>query len=304
MSEVPTAAALSMPACTITEAALARVRDGQGHTFAPLMRIDPARFAADTLDPRKALEQAAVLAPFVDLSGKSVLEIGSGCGVTHIVWRRAFNIDGWGVEPEGYGFDESAAVARELIAANGLDAARIVNARGESLPFPDGRFDIVYSSNVLEHTDDPARVLAEAVRVLKPGGIAQFVCPNYRSYFDGHYAALHPPIFSNAFFRWWIKWVYRRDPTFAATIRTEINPQWMRRRLADIARGHPVEVLGLGEDVFLRRMDEAAVGRWMGLGVVGRLVALTKALHLNRLAARVAIALGGWTPLVVTIRRR
>lgn len=294
---------LSTPACTITAEAFARVRDGQGRYFAPLMRVDPAKFAADTLDPRKALEQADVLQAYAPLAGRRVLEIGTGCGVTHIVWRKRFGIDGWGVEPEGEGFAESAAIARGLIAANGLDPGRIVNAPGEALPFPDAHFDIVYSSNVLEHTAAPARVLAEALRVLKPGGVMQIVCPNYLSYFDGHYAAFHPPILANGFFRWWMKWVYRADPAFAATIRTEINPVWARRRLAELAPTYPHEVLTLGEEKFIERMDVVAVGQWMGLGAVGRLVDAAKRLRLNRLAARAAVAFNGWTPLIITARR-
>ncbi|MDX2143503.1 MAG: methyltransferase domain-containing protein [Rhodospirillaceae bacterium] len=296
-------ARLSTPECTITPEAFARVRDGQGRYFAPLMRIDPNKFAADTLDPRKALEQAAVLDAYAPLNGRRVLEIGAGCGVTHIVWRRRFDIDGWGVEPEGEGFAESAGVARGLIAANGLDPARIIDAPGEALPFPDAHFDIVYSSNVLEHTADPARVLAEALRVLRPGGVMQIVCPNYLSYFDGHYVAFHPPIPSNGFFRWWVRWIYRADPAFAATIRTEINPPWVRRTLAALGPTYPHTVLTLGQDKFIERMDTAAIGQWMGLGAVGRLVDLARRLRLNRLAARAVVALQGWTPLIITVRR-
>lgn len=298
------AAQLSTPYCTVTDTALLRVREGQGRYFSPLMRVDPAKFAADTLNPLKSEEQAAVLAPFTALERKKVLEIGSGCGVTHIVWSKKFGIDGWGVEPEGEGFDNSAAIARELIVANGLDPARIMNAVGESLPFPNAHFDVVYSSNVLEHTNDPAKVMAEAVRVLKPGGTLQIVCPNYLSYFDGHYAALHPPIFSNAFFCWWMRWIYRADPAFAATIRTEVNAVWVARELEKLSRATPLTVHTLGAEKFIERMDTANVGQWMGLGVVGRLVSLAQRLKFNRLAARIIVGLKGWTPLIVTVSKQ
>ena len=46
-----------------------------------------------------------------------------------------------------------------------------VVGRAESLPFPDAAFDIVLSSQVLEHVLDPAAVIAEAYRVLKPDGV-------------------------------------------------------------------------------------------------------------------------------------
>jgi SAM-dependent methyltransferase len=42
---------------------------------------------------------------------------------------------------------------------------------GMALPLPDDAFDVVFSSNVLEHVVDPARFLDESVRVAKPGGL-------------------------------------------------------------------------------------------------------------------------------------
>lgn len=292
--------ALSTPYCTITDTAWQRLRDSQGVRFTAQMGIDPDKYADDTLDPRKAEDMAAVLGAYVSLDRKKVLEIGTGCGVNHIVWRKKYGVDGWGVEPEGEGFESSAAIARALIEANGLDTSRIKDAPGEKLPFPDAAFDIVYSSNVLEHTNDPAQVLREAVRVLKPGGTLQIVCPNYLSYFDGHYGAIHPPILWNGFFRWWMKWVYRKDPWFAGTIRTEINPVWVRRQLGAIGN---LQVLTLGQDKFRERMTAADVGRWMALGTVGKIVGLGHRLGVNRLAAALIIALQGWTPLIITVRK-
>ena len=295
--------ALSTPYCTVTDEALAAVRDSQGRYFATIMGIDPTQFAVDTLNPRKAEDMAAVLEAYVPLAGKKVLEIGAGCGVTHIVWTKKFGVDGWGIEPEGEGFEASAQVARDLIRANGLDPARIVDAHGEALPFPDASFDIVYSSNVLEHVDDPAKVLREAFRVLRPGGTLQIVCPNYLSYFDGHYGALHPPVFSNRFFQGWMKWVYRKDPSFAATIRTQVNAVWARRQLNTIAREVPIEVLTLGEAKFLERMDTLAFGQWMRMGVVSRLVHVARGMRINKVLARLIVLLRGWTPLIITARR-
>jgi len=295
---------LSIPECTITEEAFFRVRDGQGQYFEPLQGLDPEQFAIDTLNPARALDAADVLQRSVDLKGKRVLEIGAGCGVTHIVWSKKFGIDGTAVEPEGEGFGDSAAIAKDLVAANGLDPNRIVNTTGEALPFEDNQFDIVYSTNVLEHTADPSAVLREAVRVVKPGGIVQIVCPNYLSYFDGHYAAFHPPVFSNRFFRWWIKTVYRKDPAFAATIRTELNPVWARREVVKLFETFPVDLISLGQDVFRRRMAAGTINEWMALSKVGTFVRFAKKLKLNRLAAEIFVLLQGWSPLIITLRKR
>ena len=294
------AAKLSTEFCTVTPEALTAVRDSQGKYFASLMKVDPDKFAADTLDPRKAEDMANVLEEYTSLKGKKVLEIGTGCGVNHIVWQKKYDIEAWGLEPEGEGFENSTDVARKLIRANRLDPLRVKDAVGEAIPFPDNSFDIVYSSNVLEHVINPAKVLREAVRVLKPGGTLQIVCPNYLSYFDGHHAAFHPPIISNRFFRWWIKWIYRRDPAFAATIRTEINPLWARRQLKEISYSTPLTVLSLGEEKFIERMDQADVSQWMALGILGRLVSFLRRLGINRFLARLIVVLRGWTPLIIT----
>lgn len=49
---------------------------------------------------------------------------------------------------------------------------------GYHLPFADTSFSVVLLVAVLEHTSEPWRVLAEAHRVLKPGGRAVMVVPN------------------------------------------------------------------------------------------------------------------------------
>jgi|SRR3989304_8897977 len=56
-----------------------------------------------------------------------------------------------------------------------------LNANLEKLPLKDESFDLVYSAFVLEHLDQPERVINEAVRVLKKGGRMLLVAPNYGS---------------------------------------------------------------------------------------------------------------------------
>jgi SAM-dependent methyltransferase len=181
-------------------------------SFEKICLIGREKVAKDLLDPAKALNQAAILERYCTLQGRKVLEIGSGLGVNHIVWTRKYGIDGYGVEPSEEGFDSSHAISKRLIARNGLDASRIVDCYGEALPFPNESFDIVYSTNVLEHTRDPEAVIREAFRVLRPNGVMQLVYPNYHSYFDGHYAVFHPPIFGAWFFPWYVKAFFGRGP--------------------------------------------------------------------------------------------
>jgi ubiquinone/menaquinone biosynthesis C-methylase UbiE len=65
-----------------------------------------------------------------------------------------------------------------LIRARSKGAARVVAGNAVQLPFPDSSFDIVLSSECIEHTEEPERALAEMLRVLRPGGLLVVTCPN------------------------------------------------------------------------------------------------------------------------------
>jgi SAM-dependent methyltransferase len=62
----------------------------------------------------------------------------------------------------------------------------ILNAAGESLPFPAEKFDLILSHEVIEHVQDDAAAVAEMVRALKPGGRIVLFCPNRGYPFETH----------------------------------------------------------------------------------------------------------------------
>ncbi len=67
-----------------------------------------------------------------------------------------------------------------------------VVARGERLPFADGSFDGVVSSNVLEHTADTWGMVRELLRVCRPGGLVYLSWTNWFSPLGGHeWSPLH-----------------------------------------------------------------------------------------------------------------
>jgi ubiquinone/menaquinone biosynthesis C-methylase UbiE len=97
-----------------------------------------------------------------DLEG-DVVEIGSGTGASLPHYRRATRVVA--IEP-----DESMAKRLPSRIAEASVPVEVATARAEALPFPDERFDAAVFAFVLCSVDDPARVLAEARRVLKPEG--------------------------------------------------------------------------------------------------------------------------------------
>lgn len=74
---------------------------------------------------------------------------------------------------------------------------RVVVAHAERLPFADASFDVVSAFDLLEHVPDPAAVVAECARVLRPGGLLVAATPD-PLVFDRHeptHVAERPPSF-------------------------------------------------------------------------------------------------------------
>ena len=62
-----------------------------------------------------------------------------------------------------------------------------VSGRAETLPFRDQSFDVVSLLEVLEHVADPSRLLVEARRVCRPGGVCVVTVVNRWAHLDPHY---------------------------------------------------------------------------------------------------------------------
>jgi SAM-dependent methyltransferase len=110
-----------------------------------------------------ALYRAEVLARVAGLAGRDILEVGCGEGMM---------FEGTGTHP----VQMDVSVTRVTRAAG--KARLLLCADGYELPFVADSFAAVLLVAVLEHTREPWRLLAEARRVLKPGGIVVIVVPN------------------------------------------------------------------------------------------------------------------------------
>jgi SAM-dependent methyltransferase len=100
--------------------------------------------------------------------GETVLDLGSGGGLDVLLSARR-------VAPGGtaYGLDASPdmlTLARANAAQAGVTNARFLDGHIEDIPLPDGQVDVVISNCVINLSADKPRVLAEAFRVLRPGG--------------------------------------------------------------------------------------------------------------------------------------
>lgn len=163
------------------------LEDEQGNTF-PILRgipriADPSnyaegfgiqwnRFARTQLDDAAALLELSRLRFFAethwerdDLSGKSVLEVGSGAGrFTRVFLEHT--------EGTLYSVDLSDAVSANLRNNGHIAPGRLhlFQASIYELPFPDDSFDKVFCFGVLQHTPDFDASIKALIDKVKPGG--------------------------------------------------------------------------------------------------------------------------------------
>jgi SAM-dependent methyltransferase len=162
-------------------AAALRVRSGEqgscGGSGVGCCGGDPV--SANLYDAREtaALPKGAVLGSLgcgnptalADLhEGETVLDLGSGGGIDVLLSAQRVGSTG-----RAYGLDmtdEMLALARENQRIAGATNVEFLKGEIERIPLPDASVDVIISNCVINLSADKSRVLAEAFRVLKPGG--------------------------------------------------------------------------------------------------------------------------------------
>jgi glycosyltransferase involved in cell wall biosynthesis/SAM-dependent methyltransferase len=134
-------------------------------------------FKAEKVDPDpfyEALARRSIATFRHPFAGRRVLDLGCGHGYDTLAMRAA------GAEVIALDMDPAKLLATGEPLEGGVrgDATR--------LPFPDGAFDGVYCSNLLEHTPETPPVFDEIERVLRPGGWAWVSWTNWYSPWGGH----------------------------------------------------------------------------------------------------------------------
>lgn len=101
------------------------------------------------------------------LKGKHLLEIGCGMGYDSLEFlKRGVRVTATDLTPN------AVAMTIKHFEVENVNAENVRTANALDLPFEDNTFDAVWSNGVLHATGDTRRAIAEARRVLKPGGRA------------------------------------------------------------------------------------------------------------------------------------
>jgi SAM-dependent methyltransferase len=119
------------------------------------------------------------LVDFGGFKGQTLLEVGCGIGTDLVRFARG------GATVTGVDLAQTAIdLARRNFALHDLTPAELRVANAEALPYPDASFDHVYGHGVIQYTADPARLIRECHRVLKPGGTGIFMVYNRVSWLN------------------------------------------------------------------------------------------------------------------------
>jgi SAM-dependent methyltransferase len=100
--------------------------------------------------------------------GETVLDLGSGAGADVLICARRVGPTGKAIGLDMT--DEMLALARRNAAEAGIENVEFIKGYLEQMPLADASVDVVISNCVINLSGDKPRVIAEAARVLRPGG--------------------------------------------------------------------------------------------------------------------------------------
>lgn len=181
--------------------------------------VDAALSASGRADARRLLETYAnetrvglgLIAPLLR-PGMRVLDVGCGIGLL-AKFLRIEGYDVTGIEPGASAFGFMPTISRAILSLDPPLAADSWRACGaEALNAAEfGVFDLIYSTNVLEHIPDLAGAFRGMASVLAPDGRMVHLCPNYVVPYEPHFGVPLLPL-APGLTRFLFPWIVRRLP--------------------------------------------------------------------------------------------
>ena len=113
--------------------------------------------------------------------GTTVIDVGCGAGRHSFeAYRRGANVIAFDQHAEELAnVDTMLQAMGEAGEAPESAKAQVVVGDALALPYPDGSFDTVIASEILEHIPDDDGVISELIRVLRPGGTLAVTVPRW-----------------------------------------------------------------------------------------------------------------------------
>lgn len=151
------------------------------HEAIPFSETHPQAVYSLKTKTRKAATIVRVLRDYFgpDLSLCSVLDVGCSTGI--IAGLLSEHVQ------EVYGIDRDEPAIRYAKRNFQKDTVTFHVASAMDMPFPDRRFHVVICAHIYEHVSNPAKMMAEIHRVLKPKGVCYFAAGNRINLMEPHH---------------------------------------------------------------------------------------------------------------------
>lgn len=222
--------------------------------------------------------------------GSTVLEIGFKSGHFLDQCHNA-GMDCVGLEVERKYFDH---VKRRL------PHIRAICYDGEVFPLDDASVDYVVSFQVLEHVESVEAIITECMRVLKPGGMMYHICPNYKSFYEGHFNVFWWPFLNKSTGRTYLKLLGKYNPSYEAL--SIVKPKTVKR----IVRGLPdnAEIISLGKREFDRKFSSKQAAKVKNKGLQSILNVMLRFPLLSKIPLKLIARAGWYYPMTIIIKRK
>lgn len=246
----------------------------------------------ETLDLNKEKERWSEIGQLINW-GKvhKVLEIGAGFGSFALFCQPRKHYTG--IEPDKLSFQIIEERFKRAKVNN-----PVVVAKGEKLPFKKETFDLVVSFQVLEHVSDPFKIINEIGRVLKKDGYLYLAFPNYRSFWEPHYAIVFPNFLGKRCFYSWLK-VTGRNTDFLKHLNfITVN------QVTEGLKRNDFEIIDTGKQLFVERFSAKTMPKRGQTQALHKIVNIANKLKINKITALCLAALDMHYPAIIVARKR
>lgn len=212
------------------------------------------------------MTQLATAAKGLAPKARTFLDVGCGYGFSVDFAGRVLDLDATGIDPSAY--------AR--VGARALAAPVVIGVLGYGSTLDGRQFDIVYSSEVLEHVDDPRAFLATLARAVTGDGVVVLTTPAAEAVVSDELMAVSIAILSPGYHRCLFSAHALRQALAAAGFSSVVVRRDGLRLIAAASRRRAVETFRLERDVvtyrrYLSGLAAAATDPDVRLGALYRL---------------------------------
>ena len=225
-----------------------------------------------------------------NFEGKRLLEIGFKNGLfLNVCQTRGLRASGTEINSDHY--QKVKAIFADL---------DLILCEDQTIPLADESVDYIVSFQVLEHVGSLETIMDECIRLLKPGGTIYHICPNYASFYEGHYNVLWLPFLTKRSGRFFLK-LLGKYTAYYETLNL-VKPSTVRSLLKK--HRAKVEIISLGKDEFIKKFSRDEIAKIDQKVPRKFFTALAKFPRLRKSCLWLIASVGCYYPLTIIVRKK